>query len=123
VASQGAFCFRYFARKVPRIATAEPTDKTHYKVLGTYKSEAEASCGAASLAAEAMPEIQELVSQSALEETTAITSTILINTPRQACLAWLRAPLTRECGRTFCVGREDRRGEYAGGISRQHSGG
>jgi hypothetical protein len=63
VASQGAFCFRYFARKVPRIATAEPTDKTHYKVLGTYKSEAEASCGAASLAAEAMPEIQELVAR------------------------------------------------------------
>jgi hypothetical protein len=24
------------------IVTAEPTDKTHYKVLGTYKSEAEA---------------------------------------------------------------------------------
>ena len=24
------------------IATAEPTDKTHYKVLGTYKSKAEA---------------------------------------------------------------------------------
>jgi hypothetical protein len=24
------------------IATAEPTDKTHYKILGTYKSEAEA---------------------------------------------------------------------------------
>ena len=36
-------------------------------------------CGAASLAAEAMPEIQELVSQSALEETTAITSTVLIS--------------------------------------------
>ncbi len=35
-------------------------------------------CGA-SLAAEAVPEIQELVSQSALEETTAITSTVLIS--------------------------------------------
>jgi lipoprotein-anchoring transpeptidase ErfK/SrfK len=36
-------------------------------------------CGAASLAAEAVPEIQELESQSALEETTAITSTVLIS--------------------------------------------
>ena len=36
-------------------------------------------CGAASLAAEAAPEIQELISQSASEETTAITSTVLIN--------------------------------------------
>ena len=36
-------------------------------------------CGAASLAVEAVPEIQELISQSALEETTAITSTVLIN--------------------------------------------
>jgi hypothetical protein len=36
-------------------------------------------CGAPSLAAEAMPEIQELVSQNALEETTAITSTVLIS--------------------------------------------
>lgn len=36
-------------------------------------------CGAASVAAEAVPEIQGLVSQSALEETTAITSTVLIS--------------------------------------------
>ena len=31
------------------IATAEPTDKTHYKVLGTYKSEAEAAKAIASM--------------------------------------------------------------------------
>jgi hypothetical protein len=31
------------------IATAEPTDKTHYKVLGTYKSEAEAEKAIASM--------------------------------------------------------------------------
>ena len=31
------------------IATAEPTDKTHYKVLGTYKSEAEAKKAIASM--------------------------------------------------------------------------
>ena len=36
-------------------------------------------CGAASVAAEAVPEIQGLVSPSALEETTAITSTVLIS--------------------------------------------
>ena len=30
------------------IETAEPTDKTHYKVLGTYKSEAEAKKAKAS---------------------------------------------------------------------------
>jgi hypothetical protein len=36
-------------------------------------------CGAPSLAAEAVPDIQELVSQSASEETTAITSTVLIS--------------------------------------------
>jgi len=30
------------------IATAEPLDKTHYKVLGTYKSEAEAEKAIAS---------------------------------------------------------------------------
>ena len=36
-------------------------------------------CGAPSLAAEAVPEIQELLSQSALEGTTAITSTVLIS--------------------------------------------
>lgn len=30
------------------IATAEPTDKTHYKVLGTYKSKAEAEKAIAS---------------------------------------------------------------------------
>jgi hypothetical protein len=36
-------------------------------------------CGAPSLAAEAVLEIQELVSQSALEETTAITSSVLIS--------------------------------------------
>jgi lipoprotein-anchoring transpeptidase ErfK/SrfK len=36
-------------------------------------------CGAPSLAPEAVPETQELVSQSALEETTAITSTVLIS--------------------------------------------
>ena len=36
-------------------------------------------CGAASLAAEAVPEIPETMSQSALEETTAITSTVLIS--------------------------------------------
>jgi hypothetical protein len=31
------------------IATAEPTDKTHYKVLGTYKSKAEAEKAVASM--------------------------------------------------------------------------
>ena len=31
------------------IATAEPTDKTHYKVLGTYKSKAEAEKAIASM--------------------------------------------------------------------------
>ena len=31
------------------IATAEPTDKTHYKVLGTYNSEAEAKKAIASM--------------------------------------------------------------------------
>ena len=31
------------------IATAEPADKTHYKVLGTYKSEAEAEKAIASM--------------------------------------------------------------------------
>ena len=31
------------------IATAEPTDKTHYKVVGTYKSEAEAEKAIASM--------------------------------------------------------------------------
>ena len=31
------------------IATAEPTDKTQYKVLGTYKSEAEAKKAIASM--------------------------------------------------------------------------
>ena len=31
------------------IATAEPLDKTHYKVLGTYKSEAEAKKAIASM--------------------------------------------------------------------------
>jgi hypothetical protein len=31
------------------IATAEPTDKTHHKVLGTYKSEAEAEKAIASM--------------------------------------------------------------------------
>ena len=31
------------------IATAEPTDKTEYKVLGTYKSEAEAKKAIASM--------------------------------------------------------------------------
>ena len=36
-------------------------------------------CGAASVTAEAVPEIQGLVSQSALEEITAITSTVLIS--------------------------------------------
>ncbi|MEZ0277830.1 MAG: hypothetical protein ACAH04_01335 [Methylibium sp.] len=31
------------------ITTAEPSDKTHYKVLGTYKSEAEAEKAIASM--------------------------------------------------------------------------
>ena len=31
------------------ISTAEPTDKTHYKVLGTYKSEAQAKKAIASM--------------------------------------------------------------------------
>jgi hypothetical protein len=31
------------------IATAEPTDKTHYTLLGTYKSEAEAEKAIASM--------------------------------------------------------------------------
>ena len=31
------------------IETAEPTDKTHYKVLGTYKSKAEAEKAIASM--------------------------------------------------------------------------
>ena len=31
------------------ISTAEPTDKTHYRVLGTYKSEAQAKKAIASM--------------------------------------------------------------------------
>src|SRR5262245_13927423 len=44
-------------------------------------------------------------------------------TPRQTGLAWLCAALTQECSHTLRAGRENRLKEYAGSISRQHSGG